>query len=659
MDWQLIQPIFHWLSDHPAWSGLFVFLIALTESLVIVGLIVPGTVLMFGVGTLVGTGVLDVKLVLFLAFAGAVLGDGLSFWFGAHYRDQISGFWPFKNNPQMLDKGKHFFNRHGGKSVFFGRFVGPVRPVIPAIAGMMHMPAKTFFTINVISAAAWAPFYLIPGILFGSSIGLASAIGSRLVIVLLSVVVGAALLLFIVKKAMNFTMPKLEGWFDRLIKWSGKHTVVGGVVGILVDPNEDTKSALRYALFSSFFVVIFFAVFVLSFWSSWLLQVDTIVKNLFVVLRSAPADNLMWLIQNAFSWLVLLLALLNVWANLYYSGFKKAFGYFSVLILSTLISSLVVIYVYSFSKNEIVDALAYLHLSLLVSGLLFYAVMASENRPLRYRWPYYALTILIVFSVSFTDVYFAILTLSQMFIAVSLSVVWVLILSLAYRRHTHCIKSFSFISNSTVLIVFLVTILMAVNHAHRDEFLVKIISAQEVSTEQWRENQWQELSVNRSDVFGKQKNSLNLQWQGNLSEIKKTLVDAGWQPSKQVSFRSLLYWLAPEPELEQIIRLPQTNNGATESLLYIKTEGDRQFVLQLWSSSLKNLKGVPVWLGAVSVQKLVVGERWLSFFKVERNAIAELLENERIAEKWRFSIKKRKTTEYKDDFFYVLLVYKE
>ena len=78
MDWQLIQPIFHWLSDHPAWSGLFVFLIALTESLVIVGLIVPGTVLMFGVGTLVGAGVLDVKLVLFLAFIGAVIGDSIS-----------------------------------------------------------------------------------------------------------------------------------------------------------------------------------------------------------------------------------------------------------------------------------------------------------------------------------------------------------------------------------------------------------------------------------------------------------------------------------------------------------------------------------------------------------------------------------------------------
>ena len=73
MDWQSIQPIFTWLSENPAWSGVFVFLIAFSESLLIVGLIVPGTVLMFGVGTLVGTGVLDIQETLLVAFFGAVV----------------------------------------------------------------------------------------------------------------------------------------------------------------------------------------------------------------------------------------------------------------------------------------------------------------------------------------------------------------------------------------------------------------------------------------------------------------------------------------------------------------------------------------------------------------------------------------------------------
>ena len=198
MDWQSIQPLFNWLTDHPYWYGLIVFLIAFTESLLIVGLIVPGTVLMFGVGTLVGVGVLDVKVVLLLAFSGAVLGDGVSFWIGARYKQEISQLWPFKDKPHLLVGGKTFFKKHGGKSIFFGRFVGPVRPIVPAVAGMMGMSSRKFIFLNVASAAVWAPFYLIPGMLFGGSIELAQLIGLRvfILIAILLIVVGALYYLF-------------------------------------------------------------------------------------------------------------------------------------------------------------------------------------------------------------------------------------------------------------------------------------------------------------------------------------------------------------------------------------------------------------------------------------------------------------------------------
>lgn len=73
------------ITHHPALAYGAVFLISLAESLAIVGLIVPGTVIMFGVGAVVATGHLALKPVLLLAAAGAVAGDGISYWLGHHF----------------------------------------------------------------------------------------------------------------------------------------------------------------------------------------------------------------------------------------------------------------------------------------------------------------------------------------------------------------------------------------------------------------------------------------------------------------------------------------------------------------------------------------------------------------------------------------------
>lgn len=224
MDWQFVQPFFTWLAENPAWSGLIIFLIALTESLFIIGLLVPGTVLMFGVGTLVGTGVLGIQETLLFAFLGAVAGDGLSFWFGRHYHRQFSNIWPMKQSPQYLDKGAFFFEKHGGKSILFGRFIGPIRPIIPAIAGMMGMSVPYFFTMNILSAAVWAPFYLIPGIVFGSSIELASQVGVRVMGILILLLVVVITLFWLIRKFLN----------QVIFQYASRRLFFGALGGVIV-----------------------------------------------------------------------------------------------------------------------------------------------------------------------------------------------------------------------------------------------------------------------------------------------------------------------------------------------------------------------------------------------------------------------------------------
>jgi membrane protein DedA with SNARE-associated domain len=74
----------------------------------------------------------------------------------------------------MLPVGIRFFERHGGKSVFIGRFFGPIRAVITLAAGVMRMPTGRFGFVTVASALIWAPMLLLVGDAFGE-------IGRRLV----------------------------------------------------------------------------------------------------------------------------------------------------------------------------------------------------------------------------------------------------------------------------------------------------------------------------------------------------------------------------------------------------------------------------------------------------------------------------------------------
>ena len=150
----MLDAVLNWIAINQSWAYIIVAVIAFGESLAIVGLIVPGAFLLFGIGGLIGLGQLEVWPTLISAMIGAILGDGISFWLGYHYREHLAQIWPFTRYPALIEKGKVFFKRHGGKSIIFGRFVGPIRPIVPAIAGMMRMSVPKYISINILSAVA-------------------------------------------------------------------------------------------------------------------------------------------------------------------------------------------------------------------------------------------------------------------------------------------------------------------------------------------------------------------------------------------------------------------------------------------------------------------------------------------------------------------------
>ncbi|OLO03588.1 MULTISPECIES: bifunctional DedA family/phosphatase PAP2 family protein [Salinicola] len=162
----------HWLyslAPPPELLLVIIFAVALIESLAVIGVVVPGVVLLGAAASIAGHGDISLWLVLPAGILGAFAGDNLSFWLGRTQRSRIPRWWPLKQHPDWLSRGHEFFQRYGILSVVIGRFVGPVRPFIPMIAGMLSMPTKRFVVVNLVSALAWAPVYLLPGYLLGRS----------------------------------------------------------------------------------------------------------------------------------------------------------------------------------------------------------------------------------------------------------------------------------------------------------------------------------------------------------------------------------------------------------------------------------------------------------------------------------------------------------
>lgn len=168
------QPLLDFIKAHSDWAALVMFVTAFGESFAFLSLLFPGTTVLVAAGTLLSAGTLPYPSILIGAIFGAVFGDAVSYWLGRNFGGGIARVWPFSRHPELLSRGILFFERHGGKSVFIGRFFGPVRAVVPLAAGIMQMPRGRFWLANVISALVWAPMLLLVGDVVGE-------VGDRLI----------------------------------------------------------------------------------------------------------------------------------------------------------------------------------------------------------------------------------------------------------------------------------------------------------------------------------------------------------------------------------------------------------------------------------------------------------------------------------------------
>ena len=161
-----------WLTANPQWLGLAVFIVACVECLAIAGIIVPGTVLLFAIAVMAGSGALSLGETLLLGFLGGLLGDMVSYALGRRFHQNIRRLPLLRTHPEWMNGAESYFHRYGIASLLVGRFIGPLRPMLPMVAGMCDMPFPRFLAVSLLAGAGWAVAYLLPGWATGAAIRL-------------------------------------------------------------------------------------------------------------------------------------------------------------------------------------------------------------------------------------------------------------------------------------------------------------------------------------------------------------------------------------------------------------------------------------------------------------------------------------------------------
>ncbi|WP_375463521.1 DedA family protein [uncultured Methylobacterium sp.] len=151
------------VETHRAWTPLIAGTLAFCESIAFLSLLVPATVILIGIGAMIGAADLPFWPVVAAAAVGAAAGDWLSYEFGRAYGEGAKRLWPMRRYPAMVAKGETFLRRWGAAAVAVGRFFGPARAVVPLIAGMFGVARPAFQAANVLSALVWAFVLLAPG----------------------------------------------------------------------------------------------------------------------------------------------------------------------------------------------------------------------------------------------------------------------------------------------------------------------------------------------------------------------------------------------------------------------------------------------------------------------------------------------------------------
>ena len=153
------------------WTYPLVSVLAYLEAAAFVGLLVPGELTVVLGGAVARDGHISIQALFVLVWLAAAAGDTTGFLLGRKLgRGFLLHYGPrFYITPEIVARVEGIFDRHGGKAIILGRFIGVARAVTPFLAGSSHLPFRRFLAFDIAGAGAWAASFLAVGYLVAAS----------------------------------------------------------------------------------------------------------------------------------------------------------------------------------------------------------------------------------------------------------------------------------------------------------------------------------------------------------------------------------------------------------------------------------------------------------------------------------------------------------
>ena len=619
------QDLLNWLTANPGWAGFWVFVMSFVESLAFVGILVPGIIILFGLGALISLGEINMLPIWLWGSLGAFAGDLVSYGLGHRYRSHLPEMWPFSRFPRMLERGREYFHVHGPKSVAIGRFVGPLRPVIPVTAGMLGLSLRRFLLVAIPACILWTPAYLLPGMLFGASLEVATEYAGRMSLVLVIGFVILWLTWWVIWTAYELLASRSARWLRHVIRWLRRHPVFKRIAGPLLDSTQ--PEVLSITMMGLILVMIFWGIVILLFLSPFSVHpqsIDQAVQSYALALRNHMADPLMVALAQLSRLWVLIPTSMAVLLWLIGAGRQKAALHWLVAMGGGVVLQLLLAWslratplLSEAGATALYDPSPALVLATVVLG--YFAVMtARELRRRKRKWPYVITALLLVLLV-LARLYLGLDWLSGALMGVGLGMAWTFVVGIAYRQRA--MRSFNGLVASLIFFGMLaLTFTWQVGqNLETDLAALKLpLLQKEITAGSWWEDEWQALPKERTHLKSVAARTFNFQFAGPLEELKQLLAAHDWQEGEPANWRWLILSMNPEPTEYLLPPLKRDYLGHADDLLLHRLGGDpsAQETIRLWDSGVRlSPSGTPVYLGQVAVEVLVQRLKFFSYWR--------------------------------------------
>ncbi|MCC2658349.1 MAG: hypothetical protein K0Q76_3457 [Panacagrimonas sp.] len=622
------QSLLAWIAAHPGESLILLFLMSMLDAIFIVGAFVPAAVVLFAMGALVALGSLELWPTALIAAAGALAGDAMSFALGRRYGERLFQSRLLLRYPDFVAGGRRFFARHGGKGVMLARFLGPVRSITPAIAGASHMSWPLFLVADAIAAVLWALVFLVPGVLFGASLGLAAEVATRLAGLL---VLNIALLLFGIwaaRAAIGLFNNRAERWVRDLLEWSRRHRRLGRFGPGLADPAQPEMPAL-ITVGALLFVAggAWLASFGGVGWRDYPGPLDALAHQTLFDLSTPWGTAAAHFIARLGEWPVYGSTAAAVLAVLLWRRRLRAAAHwvsalmFGVIVTAVLTQAPLLAPPSTFFAHGGIAPVRDMALVTIIYGCA--ATLFATLRPPRVRLIAYSTATTVILLIGLARLVLAQEWLSYNGFAIVMGLLWTAALTLGYRQHGPE-RLFAGSFALPVLSAFAIAVGTswgvdrATSHAAAT---LPPTMPQTMPVGVWWETGWRDLPASRIDVRGRSGRPFDLQWAAAQSQVESELLAAGWKPLAPLSVTDTLRWLTETTSIADLPVLPQVHAGSHARVTFRRPIDDtRQQLIRLWDSGTRveaQGQSVPVWLGTVTEQ------RARTYYRLLRYPVAE------------------------------------